>query len=199
MRMSTAGLIVTLVMVLPVAAVASDGQLPTVRLQVEVGDDSFTEPSGLTIRTAPGEAVVLRVEVFAEGDPTSPIVVEDTSTLLEIQEASGVGPAVRFADMEELTAGTYQTSYVFPQAREYVIEVLPDVEDRSLLTSETIDEVRVVIDPAAEATSTGPLWPTIIATVALVVVVGVLVVRATRGRRRVPREPVHHDTWWNAP
>ena len=199
MRKPTVGLIAILVMALPIAVGGSDEPLPTVQLQVEVGEDVFTEPSGLTIRTSPGEPVVLRVEVFAERDPSSPVAVEDTRTLLEIREASGVGPAVRLPDMEEIRIGTYETSYTFAQAREYTIEILPDVEDRTLLNPDTTDEVTVMVDPSAEAEPNGPLWPMIMAVIALVLVMGVFVVGATRGRRRSPQDPVPHDTWWNSP
>lgn len=199
MRKLTAGLIALLVVALPVVAGAANEAPPTVQLEIDVGGDTFSDTTGRTIRTIPGEPIVLRVHVFEEGEPGSPVAVEDTSALLGISEASGVGAEVRFADMAEVGDGIYETSYTFPQAREYVIEVLPDVSNRSLLTPETTDQVTVIVDPSVEAAPTGPLWPTLIATFALIAVVGVFVVQATRGKRRVPKEPVHHDSWWNAP
>lgn len=199
MRKLTVGLIATLVIALPFAAGAADEAPPTVQLEVEAGGETFTDPSGLTIRVAPGEPMKLRIHVFEEDQAGSPVTGADTSTLLGIREASGVGSEVRFDDMTEIGAGTYETSYTFAQAREYVIEVLPDVSNRSLLTPETTDQVTVIVDANVDAAPTGPPWPTVIATFALIAVVGVFVVQATRGRRRVPKQPVHHDSWWNAP
>lgn len=194
-----AGLIGVLPSGFPASALDTD-PLPTVRLTVELPDQqsSFESPSGLTLETPVDDPVNLRIQVYETGDPGSPVSVDDPTVLLEIRTLSDPGSGVRLGDMREVSPGTYTTTYAFTGPGHYEIEVLPDVEDRSRLSSETTDRVRFDVGaPSSAPLSTA--FPTILAGAALAALVGALVLVMTRGRPRANKPPVTHDTWWNGP
>lgn len=160
---------------------------------------TMNAPSGITVRATAGEPVIFRVRVFEEGDRYSPMRVDDTSDLLEVRSAAGEGAVVRFAEMEQISDVVYETTYRFPESGDYVAEVLPGLEDRSRLPSDSADQVLFSVESAPTPASDGSSAPAIMATLALIVLVGLLVVRITRGRAHSTKEPITHDTWWNSP
>jgi hypothetical protein len=195
-----AGLI-GLAMASPIAAALDQDPLPTVQLSVELPDQetAIDNPSGLTFRTTANAPVGLRIELFEAGHPESPVSVNDTTALLEIRQTSDSGAAIRLGDMEEVSPGTYETTYVFISPGRYIVQVLPDVQDRSRLSPESTDQVGFVVQAVSSSASGGSLVPFIVGGVGLAALVGVLVFIGTRGRSRSSKPPVPHDTWWNSP
>jgi hypothetical protein len=192
--------LVGLFMASPMAAALDQDPLPTVQLSVELPNQEtgIDNPSGLTLRTTTSDPVGLRIALFEAGDPESPVSVDDTAELLEIRQTSSSGPPVRLGDMTEVSPGIYETTYVFTSSGSYIVQVLPDIQDRSRLTPESTDQVTFELQGVPSA-SGGSSLPLILAGVALAAVVGVLVVIGTRGRSRSNKPPVPHDTWWNSP
>lgn len=184
----------------PIATAVDQDPLPRVQLSVEfpAQDRRFDNPSGLTLRTTASQPVKLRIELSVDDRSDSSGQIGDLADLIEIRDLEG-GWATRFDDLERVAAGAYETTHRFPDAGEFVIVVLPDVEDRSRLTPERTDMVRLVVEPVPSPTSVGRGGlPLVLATVALVLV-GALVFKATKRRTRSERVPMTHDSWWNPP
>lgn len=184
----------------PMAAAVDEDPL-VVQLELELLDQEaeFANPSGLTIRIEPGELAILRLRVFEEGDPGSPVNVEDPTDLLEVRASDGEA-ALRIGDWNRMGAGVYETTYRFDESGTFNIIVLPDIEDRSAIPSGSTDRVTAVVDSSLPVPpDRGPSSIAIIAVTVLVLAVAALVVAATRGRSKSPKEPVPHDTWWNSP
>lgn len=197
MQWFVAGLI-SLLWASPILVALDQDPLPTVRLSVELRDqETLTNPSGLTLRTTVNDPVGLRIEVFEEGNPDSPVSVDDSTSLLEIHQTDS-DAAVRLADMKEVSPGIYETTYMFTSPGSYVIQVLPDLQDRSRLTSESTDQVRLEVQAEPSSDSGSPA-AFVVGGIVLAALVGVLVFVGTRGRSRSAKPPVPHDTWWNSP
>lgn len=192
--------LMSLFLVSPASAALDQDPLPTVRLSVELpGRQTFVaNPSGLTLRTTVNDPVGLRIELFEDGSPDSPVSVDDSTSLLEIHQTDS-DAAVRLADMEEVRPGIYETTYMFTSPGSYVVRVLPDVRDRSRLTSESTDQVRFEVQPEPSSVSGSPSVALMVGGILLAVLVGVLVFVGTRSRSRSVKPPVPHDTWWNSP
>lgn len=99
--------------------------------------------------------------------------------------------------MEHLGLGIYQTSYPADEPGEFSIVALPGIPDRSGMPADSFDEVALIIDAQVSASPIDSSGVTVM--LVLIALVGWLVVSTTRGRDRVPKEPVMHDTWWNGP
>ena len=182
----------------PISVTLDQDPLPTVRLSVDLPDqETLVNPSGLTLRTTVSDPVGLRVEVFEEGNPDSPVSVDDPANLLMIHQID-TDVAVQLGDMKEVSPGTYEATYMFTSPGNFIIRMLPDIQDRSRLTSESTDEVRFEVQ--AEPTSnSSPSVGLLVGGIGLAALVGLLVFVGTRGRPRSPKPPVAHDTWWNSP
>jgi hypothetical protein len=142
--------------------------------------------------------VVLRLRVFEGGNQDAPVNVDDPTDLLEIRTSDNE-PAVRFGDWIRLRSGVYETTYTFGDSGDFSIVVLPDIEHGPGLPEGSTDQVTVVVEDVPSALGGGPSWGAIVASAALVLGVGAVVVAATRGRSRSPRAPVPNETWWNSP
>lgn len=178
----------------------AENETPAVRIEVQIGVGEYsTGLSGVTLRVDSANAVNLRIRVFEPSGSKAPTDVDDPSTLLEIRDEGDPGAGTRFADWRHVDTGVYEVEDVIDKPGNYLVLLLPDVEDRSLLPESSTDHLTLTVESATPAafsggTSTG-LWVSL----GLVILVLVLVVLGTRGRRRVPKEPVPHDTWWNSP
>lgn len=170
-----------------------------VQLQVRIGAGEYTTAvSGVTLRIYQDDSVDLRAQVFEADGSLTPVDVDDPSMLLEIRAADQPGSGVRFADWRHVEVGVYEVDDVVEEPGRYNLLVLPDVDDRSRIPESGTDTVTLVVEFIGTSAS-GSTSRSLVVTVALVGLVGVLVVVATRGRRRVPKEPTPHDTWWNSP
>ena len=182
----------------PISVTLDQDPLPTVRLSVDLPDqETLVNPSGLTLRTTVDAPVGLRIETFEEGSPGSPVSVDDPANFLMIHEI-GTDLAVQLLGMKEVSPGVYEVTYMFISPGSYVIEMLPEIQDRSRLTSESTDEVRFEVQ-AAPTSDSGPSVGVVVGGVVLAALLGLLVFAGTRGRSRSPKPPVPHDTWWNSP
>lgn len=196
-------LLIALVIAGPVAQAPADGPyLVELEISYETGEPYFFDPaiSAVPVEVPLDIPVSFRLSVF---DVTGePVDVEDTTELLEIRREGGGSP-VRFADMERVAPGVYETTHTFRQTGRWVAVVQPDVGDRSELPEGSSDEVTMRVEGAASTAGTSPSTYAIVASVALVLLVAWLVIYAGRRRRGRPRqrskEPVTHDTWWNSP
>jgi hypothetical protein len=182
----------------PMAQTAQEGS-PAVQLEVELPAQgtSFSDPTGLTIRIEQDESVLLRLRVFEASDSNSPVTVDDPTDLFEIRGPDG---KLRISDWNRTDAGIYETTHIFRGSGDFELVVLPDVEDRDALPLGSSDRTTVVVEPtSAPAADSGFATTSIIVLVLLVVGVATLVAVGTRGRRRSPKGPALHDTWWNGP
>ena len=180
-------------------AVSDDGP-PDVRLDIQIGSDDYSVGlDGLTLRVDDDQPINLRLRVFDPTDETSAVDVEEPSTLLEVRVADDPGSGVRFDDWEHVGTGVYTVADALDDPGEYLLVVLPDVTERSRLPASSTDQVTLIVESVAPAVSETPTMTGLLVALILVLVVGVLVVLTTRGRRRVAKEPTPHDTWWNSP
>jgi len=167
-----------------------------VRVEIAIDDQVYPHPDGLTIRGSRGQEVSLRLEVTGTRSGL-PVDFPEPTDLVEIRPASGGSLPFRFADLEHPSLGVYETSYPADALGEFLIVALPGVSDRASLPSGTFDQAALIVgvgEPGSPVDSAG-----VVAVVFLLALVGWLVVSTTRGRDRVPKQPVMHDTWWNGP
>lgn len=193
--------LIAVLLATPLASSVDHDSAYVVQLEVELPAQEleFVDPSGLTLRVDTGESVVLVLRVFGAENPDRAVDVEDTLSLLEIRDVSeGSGP-VRFGDMERTAPGVYRTTYQFRVPGRWMLVVQPDIIDRFSLPAGSASHLVVIVEEPAPAVGGGSGAIGIIASVGLVVLVGVLVIGATRGKPRRPKDPVVHDTWWNSP
>ena len=94
--------------------------------------------------------------------------------------------------------GVYENTHLFGGVEEFEILVLPNIEDRSALSPQSTDTFIVIVEEAPEA-STQPDPVGIVMLVLTLSLVGVLVLAATRGKRRDPKRAIPQDSWWNPP
>lgn len=189
-----------LIGVLLATPIAVDKDHPLVQLEIELPDQEreISDPSGLILRVDEGELAVFRLRSFERSDPDSPVDVSDQTDLLEIQNADGES-VVRLGDWNRVRTGVYETTYNFGEVDRFSIVVLPDIEDRSELPQGSTDELAVVVE-ANPSVISEPNTIGIVAIVVTAVLVGVLLLIATRGRRGEPKQPpVPQDSWWNPP
>ena len=198
--MSAFGALLTGLLLASSLAGPATGAPPIVRLDVQIGSADFSEGlDGVTLRVDSGETVNLRVRVFDLSEPASALDVDDPSTLLELRESGDPGSGRRFADWEHPATGVYEISNVIDGPGEFLLLVLPDVTDRSLLSESSTDHLTLVVAPGSPEASRGPSSSGLVVSLVLAAALVVLVILATRGRRRIPKEPTPHDTWWNSP
>jgi len=157
----------------------------------------FADASGLTLRVDSNESVVLVLRVSDPGHGNKPVDVEETQSLLEIRDESGSAPSVRLADMERVAPGVYRTIYTFHDPGRWALVVQPDIGDRASHPAEE-PVVFIVEEPAADVAG-GPGTIEVVVLGMLVVLVGSLVIGATRHSVPVPKRPIVHDTLWNRP
>ena len=170
-----------------------------VQMQMELPAQEldFADASGLTLRVDSNESVVLVLRVSDPGHGNKPVDVEETQSLLEIRDESGSAPSVRLADMERVAPGVYRTIYTFYDPGRWALVVQPDIGDRASHPAEK-PVVFIVEEPAADVAG-GPGTIEVVLLGMLVVLVGSLVIGATRHRVPVPKRPIVHDTLWNRP
>lgn len=189
----------------PVTASVHDSSQNVVRLEVELPSQglSFVDPSGLTLRVAVGEAVVLVFRVFDASNRDQAVDVEETLSLLEISDVSLASPAVRLGDMERTARGVYRTTYDFRGPGRWMLVVQPDIVDRSSLPVGSTSQLILIVEEPASASVGEPLPISIVASVGLVLLLGVIVVGMARRKPRSvstpPKPPTTQDTWWNSP
>jgi hypothetical protein len=199
------GGLVVVVLATPVAGSVDDDTPPVVKLEVELPAQGFgfVDPSGLTLRVETGEAVVLVFRIFDAENPDRTADVEETFSLLEIRDLSEGSPPVRLGDMERTAPGVYRSTYTFPDPGRWMLVVQPDISDRSSLPTESTSQLVVIVEESVPAVAGGPGPIGVIALVVLVMLVGTLVIGATRRKPRshldTAKEPVAQDTWWNSP
>jgi hypothetical protein len=84
-------------------------------------------------------AAPIRVEV---GQAAT--VIDDLSTLLEIEHSSG--SRTRFADLDQISDNEYRANFTFFEAGTWRFVALPDLEDRNLLPPGSTDVVVVIVE-----------------------------------------------------
>ncbi|MEX2623007.1 MAG: hypothetical protein WD651_04720 [Acidimicrobiia bacterium] len=188
----------------PVIASVHDSSQNVVRLEVELPSQglSFVDPSGLTLRVAVGEAVVLVFRVFDASNRDQAVDVEETLSLLEIRDVSLASPAVRLGDMERTARGVYRTTYDFRGPGRWMLVVQPDIVDRSSLPVGSTSQLILIVEEPASASVGEPVPISIVASAGLVLLLGVVVGMARRKPRSdstPPKPPITQDTWWNSP
>lgn len=87
----------------PVAAAGAEDTDLIVQLEVDLPaqEVELVDPSAFPVRVEPGETVGLTIRVFDSEDHNTPVVVEDSSELVEIRDTTGANTPLRFADMSE--------------------------------------------------------------------------------------------------
>lgn len=162
------------------------------------------DPSAFPVRVEPGEMVELTIRVFDSEEPNRPVTVEDSSVLVEVRDATGTNPPLRFSDLQEGPTGVYTTTHTFREEGEFQVVVQPGIEDRTTLHPESTDQVRVVVGgDTPSATDGASTTVGIVAVILLVFLVAALVLVATRKRpgqryeKKAPgRAEADKDTWW---
>jgi len=186
-----------------VTASVHDSSHNVVRLDVELPSQglSFVDPSGLTLRVAVGEAVVLVFRVVDASNPDQAVDVEKTLSLLEIRDVSLASPAVRLGDMERTARGIYRTTYDFRGPGRWMLVVQPDIVDRSSLPVGSTNQLILIVEEPASASVGEPLPISIVASAGLLLlVVIVLGVTCRKPSSDSPPKPATtQDTWWNSP
>lgn len=197
-------LIASILLVVPGARAPMAAPL-LVQLEVSesLEESDFYDPSGFTVEVTAGHPVAFRVSVFDPVQPDQPVDVDDPSSHIEVRKAAGGGSRIRFADMERIRPGVYETAHTFEEAGLWVAVAQPDVDDRSALPSGSTDEVTFRVTAQLAAVGSWPPLFAMVASIVLVLLVGALVVLAGRSATKAPgeppKEPVTHDTWWNSP
>lgn len=195
-------LVTTILLAGPIAQAPADGRyVVELEMSHETEGNYFYAPgsSAFPVQVPVDVPVTFRLSVSdAGGEPTD---VEDTSQLLEIRREGG-GSRVRFADMERISPGVYETTHTFRQAGRWVAVVQPDVEDRSDIPEGSGEEVLIRVLRSEPDAAAGPSSTALVAVVAVILLVASLMIYAARHRRHPterPPQPVPHDTWWNSP
>lgn len=166
---------------------------------VEIADTSTS-----SFQVENGETVNLTIRISDSRKQNSPVSVEDTSALVEIQGKNGDTTPVRFSDWGMGAPGVYTTTHVFGEAGDYIILVQPDIKDRTTLHPEATDQLQVtVVGNASTSPKAGSdIVAVIVSTLLIFLVVSMLLVTKRRrpgGRseRKPPgRAEADRETWW---
>lgn len=167
-----------------------------VSIEVTFEDLELVANSAAPIRVEVGQAATVTVSVL-EADPSGPsAVIDDLSTLFEIEHSSG--PRTRLADMEQVSDSEYRADFTFSEVGTWRFVALPDLEDRSLLPPGSTDAVVVIVEAplVQDSWAAGNFGLSIVGGLLLVVVA--LVLYLTRHKLpwdHTPRAPSFpHDT-----
>jgi hypothetical protein len=115
-----------------------------VSIEVTFEDLEQVANSAAPIRVEVGQAATVTVSVL-ETDPSVPsAVIDDLSTLLEIEHSSG--SRTRFADLDQISDNEYRANFTFFEAGTWRFVALPDLEDRNLLPPGSTDVVVVIVE-----------------------------------------------------
>jgi hypothetical protein len=172
-----------------------------VSIEITFEDLDLVANSSAPIRVEVDQAATITVSVLETGPSGSPPVIDDPSTLFEIQHSSG--SRTRFADLEQIGDGEYRADFTFTEAGTWRFVALPDLEDRSLLPPGSTDVVVVIVEAplVQDSWAAGNFGLLILGGLLLVMVA--LVLYVTRHKLpwdHRPKTPsVSHDTWWNSP
>lgn len=115
-----------------------------VSIEVTFEDLDLVANSPAPIRVGVDQAATVTVSVLESDPSNSPAVIDDPSTLFEIEHPSG--SRTRFADLEQVSNGEYRTDLILSEAGTWRFVALPDLEDRSLLPPGSTDVVVVIVD-----------------------------------------------------
>lgn len=137
--------------------------------------------------------------MFADGDLTAPIDVDDPVNLLGTRRADG-GSRLRISDWTRVDIGVYETIFELIDTGEFHFAVLPDQADRHQDSEASSGELFLVVEGSHPLPVGSGLRPRgLLVALLMLVTVGALVVLGTRSKRRSPPKPIPHDTWWNSP
>lgn len=176
------------------AVVAADESSLSVEFEVRTPEEGpVVDPSGETIQVPANEPLDFRLNVFEPGNRDVPVSGVDPASLIQIESADGAALPTLSHRWNEVLPGVYQATYLFEETGTFVVTILPDLVSRADLPEGSTDWVELEVGERAG------LWVGVVAAAVLVLAVGLLIVVATRGRPRVAKEPVAHDTWWNSP
>ena len=152
--------------------------------------------SSAPIRVEVDQAATVTVSVL-ESDPSgSPAVIDDPSTLYEIEHSSG--SRTRFGDLDQISDSEYRADFIFSEPGTWRFVALPDLEDRSLLAPGSTDVVVVIVEAplVQDLWAAGNLGLSVVGGLLLVLVS--LVLYVTRHKlpwNHTPRTPSFpHDT-----
>ena len=167
-----------------------------VSIEVTFENLDLVANSSAPIRVEVDQAATVTVSVL-ETDPSgSPAVIEDPSTLFEIENPSG--SRTRFADLDQISDSEYRADFTFSEAGTWRFVALPDLEDRSLLPPGSTDVVVVIVEAplVQDSWAAGNFGLSVVGGFLLVVVA--LVLYVTRHKlpwNHTPRTPSFpHDT-----
>lgn len=178
----------------PSTVAAAEESPPAVEFEVRAQEEGpVTDPSRETIRVSVDQPLDFRLRVFESGNRDAPVSDVDPSNLVRIESANGATSPTLSHAWFEVVPGTFQATYIFEQPGTFRVTILPGLESRESLPEGSTDWVEFEVDESVD------LWVGLMGVGALVLVVGLIVVAATRGKPRVPKEPIPHDTWWNSP
>ncbi|HSK07310.1 MAG TPA: hypothetical protein VK990_07300 [Acidimicrobiia bacterium] len=169
---------------------------PGVSIEVTFEDLDLVASSPAPIRVEVDQAATVTVVVLETDRSGPPPVIEDPSTLFEIEDPSG--SRIRFADLEQVGNGEYRADFILSEAGTWRFVALPDLGDRSLLPPGSTDVVVVIVDaPLVEDSwAAGNFDLSVVGGVLLVMVA--LVLYVTRHKlpwNHTPRTPSFpHDT-----
>lgn len=185
----------------PVSAAEEGSTTHGVSIEVTFEDLDLVANSPAPIRVEVDQEATVTVSVL-ESDPSgSPAVIDDPSTLFEIEHSSG--SLTRFGDLEQISDGKYRADFIFSEPGTWRFVALPDLEDRSLLPPGSADVIVVIVEAplVQDSWAAGNFGLLLFGGVLLVLVA--LVVYVTRHKlpwdHRPKTPPVPHDTWWNSP
>ena len=185
----------------PASAAEEGSATHGVSIEITFEDLDLVANSPAPIRVEVDQAATVTVSIL-ETDPSGPpAVIDDPSTLFEIEHPSG--SLTRFEDLEQISDGEYRADFIFSEPGTWRLVALPDLEDPSLLPPGSTDAVVVIVEASRvqDSWAAGNFGLLLFGGVLLVLVA--LVLYVTRHKlpwdHRPKTPPVPHDTWWNSP
>lgn len=167
-----------------------------VSIEVTFDDLDMVANSSAPIRVEVDQPATVIVSVLETDPSDSPGVIDDPSTLLEIEHSSG--SRTRFGDLDRISDNEYRADFTFSEAGTWRFVALPDLEDRSLLPPGSTDAVVVIVEApfVQDSWAAGNLGLSVVGGLLLVIVSLVLyVTRHELPWNHTPRTPSFpHDT-----
>lgn len=115
-----------------------------VSIEVTFEDLDLVANSPAPIRVEVDQPATVTVSVFESDPSNSPAVIDDSSTLFEIEHPSG--SRTRFGDLDQISDSEYRADFIFSEPGTWRFVALPDLEDRSLLPPGSTDVVVVIVE-----------------------------------------------------